>query len=366
LIKKPVLVLIILVAVLTFTIIPAAYAYNTSYRDARMFGKVITPQVIYGTLYYRNNYGEYVKEASKTYFRVQPLHAEHMEKLANQINKTVALIGRMNSSGTYQNPLFIYHDVKPAEYKIELQEKYYFSGLQGPQQAFGVELTNENALGDLIAAIKPLSNWPDQEELARQDKEEKEKLQKSAINYRKEYLTYQWLVNKNEDVQADIRYRIGTSTFIRGTEGNNILVDKADVGIGEMKTFIPRAENAGLGHRIEEEGPMTIYGTLYQNNISKKYYITGVAGYSLEHWLGNFKNEAPKGETWPLKNGYHPPKGIETGTFVWAVGNRVEKKDKEGNPTGVFYFSPRVYLEKEDFLKGLDYFTSLTSGELVL
>ncbi len=364
-IKKPVLVLIILVAVLTFTIIPAAYAYNTSYRDARMFGKVITPQVIYGTLYYRNNYGEYVKEASKTYFRVQPLHAEHMEKLANQINKTVALIGRMNSSGTYQNPLFIYHDVKPAEYKIELQEKYYFSGLQGPQQAFGVELTNENALGDLIAAIKPLSNWPDQEELARQDKEEKEKLQKSAINYRKEYLTYQWLVNKNEDVQADIRYRIGTSTFIRGTEGNNILVDKVNVDLNDIKTFIYKAKHAMPGaNKVIEEGPMTMYGTLERDKSTGRYYFTGVAGYSLEHWLNNFKAAKAKTETWRMKEGYHPPRGVTTGTFVWATGRRVEKVDDDGHK--YFCFCPNQYLEKKDFLKGIDYFTSLTSGELVL
>ena len=135
--RKSLIFLIAIFCVYYFA--PTAYAQQVTYRDARIFGKVVTQDIVYGSLFYRDNAGNYITHATKTYFRVDPLHERHYTQLINNVDGTVVLLGKMQTSGTYTNQVFIYHEVKPVDFEITLEDKYYFAFLQSYQQVYGVE-----------------------------------------------------------------------------------------------------------------------------------------------------------------------------------------------------------------------------------
>ena len=353
--KKP---LILLLAILCFYLFaPAAYAQQVTYRDARIFGKVVTQDIVYGSLFYRDNAGNYITHATRTYFRVDPLHERHYTQLTNNVDGTVVLLGKMQTSGTYTNQVFIYHEVKLVDFEIRLEDKYYFSFLRSYQQAYGIELKNGEAMGDLLKSIGELSNW-DSEVAVNQN------IRKFLFDYRKDNLSYQWLLGKDEQVGSHIRNHLNSAVFINGLHGSNTLVQKAEVGSSDIKIFMGKSV-IGTKDPVYEEAPMTIYGKFSRISLgfgNFEYRFTGVAGYTLEHWLDNFTAEQLNNETWKLKN--NP--GIDENIFIWATGYRWEETDEEGQRTGRWYFTPTYWINNNSFVKGLDNYSKLTSGELVI
>lgn len=348
--------LIILLAVLSlYVLTPAAYAQQVTYRDARIFGKVVTPDIVYGSLFYRDNNGQYVTHSSRTYIKIEPLHERHYKQLSENINKTVILLGKMNTSAKYASPMFFYFDVDPVDYHINLTDKYYYSFVQSSQQAYGIELKNEKAMGDLIKTIGEHSILNTESDIDQDTR-------KFLFDYRRDNLRYQFMLGRDESVSADIRGRMASNIFLKGNDGSNILVNKADVDMNDIKKFMNKTNM--VTDPTLKEGTMTIYGTF--NVIEKgceqyEYYFTGVAGYTLEHWLDIFKTtERPASEKWQI---YNKP-DMEKNVLMWATGYRWEEKDEEGNGTGRWYFTPTYWIDKKSFEKGLNNFLVLTSGEL--
>lgn len=350
--RKSLIFLIAIFCVYYFA--PTAHAQQVTYRDARIFGKVVTQDIVYGSLFYRDNAGNYITHATRTYFRVDPLHERHYTQLTNNVDGTVVLLGKMQTSGTYTNQVFICHEVKPVDFKITLEDKYYFSFLRSYQQAYGIELKNGEAMGDFLKSIGELSNW-DSEVAVNQN------IRKYLFDYRKDNLSYQWLLGKDEQVGSHVRKHLNSTVFINALHGSNTLVQKAEVGSSDIKTFISKSV-IGTKGPVYEEAPMTIYGKISFENF--EYQFTGVAGYTLEHWLDNFMAEQLKNEIWKLRE--LPDPDMEVDDWFWATGYRWEERDEQGQRTGKWYFTPTYWIDNNSFINGLDNYSKLTSGELVI
>lgn len=356
---KTVLLVIIIFGCYT----PAAYALEALYKEAHIVGKIITPDIIYGSLYYLDKDLEYKLDSAETYFQVLPLYPRHYSLLTDNLGKTVKLHGEMGKTATQSGSTFIYHDIEQVNYEIDLQNKYYYSTIQNVESSYGIELENEKALKDLIVGLQPLSFKPEELEINLSANGD---LLKSLFTYRNKNLRYQSLFAKNNEISTKLRGQIDNCTFLIGTEGNNILVEKVNVNCSDILLFMETAKKAGSKAPEHSEKPMTIFGKVTQkkDHGESKYYITGVTGYSLEHWLENFKNENLEKETWLYKK----PNSLndQIGKYIWASGNRHQETNPEtGKKTGKWYFTANTWLTETEFINGLNNFSKLTSGELV-
>lgn len=361
--KRALIITMVIIGTALFCL--PVYAEYTDYRDARLFGKAVTEDIVYGTLLYRDNQGQYITKASQTYFRVQPLYERHRALLTENVGKTVVLLGRMSTSYDYNAPIITYHDVKPVEsYDIDLQKVYYYSTMRSVNQSYGIELSNNKALADLLATFKLFDN-PDSIDIS------DEKTLARLINYKDNQLRYQWLIEENSNVKQLLRNQVGNTGFIEGNLGKNILVRDAGPHKYQIIDFMQSGGPGRPRPQTDETGIMTVFGRLSSlDDDMAGYQVTGVVGFTLEDWIKNFKDGTGPVETWKIRpfekvDEFLDSNPMEINENLWLTGHRWELKDENGNPTGIFYFSVDEIYTPRTVISGMINYFKITNGELV-
>ncbi|MEG6617473.1 hypothetical protein V6C27_13755 [Peptococcaceae bacterium 1198_IL3148] len=326
--------------------------YGNYYREARIFGKVINDHIVFGSLMFRANNGEYINYADKTYWQVYPMYPDDLLDIQNNIDKTVVINCRMFNGQAYGQETVAFYNVKQVNYNIELSDEIVFGRLKSPYKMIGFSIDKDSVLKDLLQNLKSLSN------VKLEDSSETNR--KAVYDLKNNSLLPVWLLAKNEDVENNLESRTDLLVIAELNQGNNHLVNAVDISEGHIKNLLSNVSLAGSCDI--DPGPMAIYGKIDKVKKEKEnielVYIEGAAANNFDGWKKIFI----KGTDDPSSIGEErirvsiPANEVKKGEYIFVAGTKVY--DDEENE---YYVRPDVYLNKDELLHALTVLRNLTN-----